>query len=112
MKRLVKNPFLLVTHVFELLGLRVGRPVPPVLGVGVDLALGEEELDGVEVALGRRQVQRRSPVVVAHGEVHVMHPRPAGLHIKLRTLAAFYHFADELINSLVPMTYFWMFLII
>ena len=43
-----------VAHVVEFLGLGVGRPVPPVLGVGVHLALGQEELDGLEVALGGR----------------------------------------------------------
>ena len=67
----------LLTHVVELLRLRVGRPVPPVLGVGVDLALGEEELDGVEVALGGRQVERRAAVVVAHAQVDVVHPGPS-----------------------------------
>merc|ERR1712110_957008 len=55
--------------VVELPRLRVGRPVPPVLGVGVHLALGQEELDGVEVALGGRQVERRAAVVVAHAQV-------------------------------------------
>ena len=67
----------LLTHVVELPRLRVGRPVPPVLGVRVHLALGQEELDGVEVALGGRQVERRAAVVVAHAQVDVVHPSPS-----------------------------------
>ena len=44
----------------------------PVLRVVLDLADVEQEPDASDVALGRRQVEGRPPVVVAHVHVHAL----------------------------------------
>ena len=50
--------------------------IVPVHGVWVDLAGLHQELDGVKLSLGRRQMERRPAVIVHHIQVHVLEPGP------------------------------------
>ena len=48
----------------------------PISGLRTDVALLQQELDAVELSLGRGHVQRRAAVVVAGAEVHALEVVP------------------------------------